>query len=183
VEPLTLTPSNDGWVHADWQTGHCWVRFVPDTDGKLKLAEAHTTEPENLRGIPIGRIRAACLARGAGGIAEKLAGRLNEQMSVEDLSKRPSMVTATAGVANVTVTGLDASARRYILQRPPGKLLDDSFYRNVARAYQSAVALGLSPNKTIAADAHVQISTVAAWVHATRRLGHLPPTKQGRVTA
>jgi len=124
----------------------------------------HTTEPDNLRGIPLGRIRAACTMRGAGGIVLAIAMRIDEEIASSELSTRPP--------------GGAAIERRYVLQRPAGKILGDDFYRDVAHAYESCVALGLSPNKTIATDVGVQISSVAASVQgappqvpAARRTG------------
>jgi len=129
----------------------------------------HTTEPDNLRGIPLGRIRAACTMRGAGGIVLAIAMRIDEEIASSELSTRPP--------------GGAAIERRYVLQRPAGKILGDDFYRDVAHAYESCVALGLSPNKTIATDVGVQISSVAASVNKARRLKYLPPGERGEVTA
>lgn len=165
MEPLKLAPRAGGWVHADWGTGHCWVRFQPDADGKLQLTEVHTAEPDRLRAIPIGRIRAACTMRGAGGIVLALAMAINEELPQSALSERP-----TDGW----------TPERYILKRPEGKFLADSFFADVAHAYQSCVLAGLPPIKTIAADVGVQLSTVAAWVKKARRLNYLPPGESGR---
>ncbi len=166
MEPLRLTPSAGGWIHADWGDGHCWVRFLPDADGKLELAELHTAEPERLRAIPLGRIRAACMMRGAGGVVLATVLRINEEMPQGALSERPS-------------EGWEVP-KRHRLKRPQGRRLDDAFYEDVAAAYESAVAHGLNPNKTIAGDVGVEVSTVAAWVKKARRLGSLEPGISGR---
>ena len=167
---LRLLPDAGGWVHADWDTGHCWVRFTADAEGTLVLSEVHSTDPDHLRGIPIGRIRAACSMRGAGDIVVAIVTRINDPIDTATLSTRPG-------------AGPIAGAERFILTRPPGKALGDDFYRDVADAYQSCVVLGLPPNKTIAADLRVATTTVAAWVAESRRRGHIDPGVPGRAGA
>jgi len=169
VEELKLTPEAGGWVHADWGTGHCWVRFVPDADDKLELAELHTTEPRNLRAIPLGRIVAAIEMRGAGAIVRTLALLINEEMKLSMLAERPE------GGAEI--------ARRHVLSWSSGQRLTDDFYREVAHAYQSCVALGLRPNRTIADDVGAAIATVTGWVAGARRRGYLPAAAKGRAGA
>jgi hypothetical protein len=169
VATLRLFPDAGGWVHADWDSGHCWVRFTADTEGTLVLSEVHSTDPDHLRGIPIGRIRAACSMRGAGDIVVAIATRLNDPIDAATLSTRPE------GGATI--------AERFILTRPPGKALAGDFYQDVAHAYESCVVLGLPPNKTIAADLRVATTTVAAWVAESRRRGHIDPGVQGRAGA
>jgi hypothetical protein len=73
--------------------------------------------------------------------------------------------------------------RRYRLKRPARKRLDDGFYRDVAHAYQSAVAFGLNPRKAIVTDTGVADATAAGWVLEARRRGHLPPAEPGKVSA
>jgi len=165
---LRLFPDAGGWVHADWDSGHCWVRFTADAEGKLVLSEVHSTDPDHLRGIPIGRIRAA-LMRGAGGIVEEVAKRIDDPIDTATLSTRP--------------VGGAAIAERFILTRPPGKALGDEFFQDVAQAYESCAVRGLPPNKTIADDLEVATTTVAAWVAEARRRGHLDPGVQGRAGA
>jgi hypothetical protein len=166
MDELRLSPDAGGWVHADWVTGHCWVRFAPDADGKLALSALHTTEPRALRAIPLGRIVAAVEMRGAGAIVLALAIQMNEQMPLERLSDRPE------GGAYIE--------RRYVLAWKNGQRLDDAFYRNVAHAYQSCVALGLRPNRTIADDVGAAIATVTGWIAEARRRQHLPAAVHGR---
>ena len=166
VDELKLSPDAGGYVHADWGTGHCWVRFVPDADGTLELSELHTTEPRNLRAIPLGRIVAAIEMRGAGAIVLALALRMGEQMPLERLSERPE------GGAHIET--------RYVLKWTSGQRLTDAFYKDVASAYQSSVALGLRPNKTIADDVGAAIATVTGWIAEARRREHLPAAVRGR---
>ena len=72
---------------------------------------------------------------------------------------------------------------RYRLERPPGKKLDDAFYKNVAHAYHSAIAFGLNPRQAIIADTNVADATAAGWVLEARRRGHLPKTRPGKAKA
>jgi hypothetical protein len=106
------------------------------------------------------------MMRGAGGIVLAIALRINEELPQGVLSERPS-------------EGWTVPPRQ-VLKRPKGKRLDDAFHRDVADAYESAVAHGLNPNKTIAGDVDVEISTVAAWVKRARRLNFLEPGIGGR---
>ncbi len=163
---LKLSPDVGGWVHADWGAGHCWVRFAPDSGGKLMLAELHTTEPRALRAIPLGRIVAAVEMRGAGAIVLELAMHIKDEMKVSRLAERPE------GGAEI--------AKRHRLKWSSGQRLGDEFYRDVAHAYQSCVALGLRPNKTIADDVGAAIATVTGWIAEARRRGYLPPAVHGR---
>ena len=77
-----------------------------------------------------------------------------------------------------------AAGRRPRLKRPPGRRLDDAFYRRVAKAYRAAVAHGLPPVKTLAADSETPPGTVSRWIAEARKpsRGFLPPGEQGRVT-
>jgi len=71
---------------------------------------------------------------------------------------------------------------RFRLTRPAGKRLDDGFYRDVAHAYQSAVALGLRPRQAIVGDTGAADATVAGWIIEARKRGYLPPAEPGKVT-
>jgi hypothetical protein len=109
--------------------------------------------------------------RGAGLVGTLLAIGMNEEPPPGMLSKPPSR---------------DAEMkleRRYKLTRPPGKRLPDSFFADVAHAYQSAIAFGKNPRQAIVEDTGAADATVAGWIVAARRLGHLPETSAGRVTA
>jgi hypothetical protein len=171
---LTLTPAIGGWVHADWGEGSAWVRLGKDKHDRLtQITELHALNPttENLRRIPLRRIHAAATMRGAGFVQLMLAVGFDE--------------TPPPDMFNKPVTGGMDLISRYVLKRPPGKLLDDAFYKDVAHAYQSAVAFGLNPRKAIKEDTGVADATVAGWVLEARKRHPdlLPKTEPGRVKA
>lgn len=170
MEPIKLTPSSGGWIYADWGTDKAWVRFGKDKRDRLtRITELHMLDPtpERLRRVPLSRIQAAVTMRGAGLVQLILAIGIDGEPP--DFSRPPK-------------SGMDLE-RRYRLKRPAGKLLDDDFYRNVAHAYQSAVAFGLNPRKTIVGDTGAADATVAGWVLEARRRGHLPPAQPGKISA
>ena len=169
---LTFTPAVGGWLHADWGDGNVWIRLAMDRHNKLtRISEIHLMDPtpERLRRVPLKRIHAAATMRGAGLLQLMLAAGINE--------------TPPPDMFNKPVKGGQKLERRFRLQRPAGKLLDDSFYRDVAHAYQSAIAFGLRPRKAIVADTGAADATVAGWVLEARKRGHLPKGQAGKVTA
>jgi hypothetical protein len=74
-------------------------------------------------------------------------------------------------------------APRITLERPPRNKRDADFYRRVALAYRQAVAAGLPPLKTMAADSGIPEGTIARWVAEARERQHLPAGEKGKVTA
>ncbi len=173
MKPLELTPAAGGWLHADWGEGKVWVRFGKDKRDRLnRIIELHALDPspDSLRRIPIKRIHAAATMRGAGLVQLMLAAGFNEEPP-------PGMFTAPV----TRDTGMEL-ARRHQLKRPPGKRLDDAFYKDVAHAYQSAVAFGLQPRKTIVSDTGAADATVAGWILEARKRGYLPKGQPGKVS-
>ena len=76
------------------------------------------------------------------------------------------------------------ATRRPRLKRPKSRReLDDSFYERVGVAYTAAVAHGLPPAKTLAAESDTPPGTVNRWIAEARRRGHLPPAQPGKVSA
>jgi hypothetical protein len=172
MKPLKLTPAVGGWLHADWGDGKAWVRFGKDKRDRLnRIVELHTSDPANVRRIPLKRIHAAATMRGAGLVQLMLALGFNEQPP-PDMFSRP--VDKDVG---------QTLERRFRLKRPPGKRLADEFYRDVAHAYQSAVAFGMNPRQAIVADTGAADATVAGWVLDARKRGYLPKGQPGKVTA
>jgi hypothetical protein len=170
MRPIRITPSSGGWLHADWGAGRAWLRLEKDRQDKLtRIAALHMPDPtpERLRDTPLKRIHAAVTMRGAGAVQLALALRINEPPP--DLSSRPK-------------DGVRLS-QRYRLKRPARRRLDDNFYKDVAHAYQSAVAFGLNPREAIVADTGAADATVAAWVGEARRRDYLPKGRPGKVTA
>lgn len=172
MQQMTLTPAPGGWLHADWGDGKAWVRFGKDKRDRLtRVTELHVLDPSPaaLGRVPLNRIHAAATMRGAGLVQLMLAAGINDDPPPSMFSKPPAK-------------GMDL-ARRFRLKRPAGKRLDDAFYRDVAHAYQSAVAFGLNPRKAIVEDTGAADATVAGWVLKARKRGHLPPAQPGKVSA
>ncbi len=115
--------------------------------------------------MPLKRIHAAVTMRGAGLVQLMLAAGFAE--------------TPPADMFETPVKGGLALEKRYRLKRPKGKRLEDSFYRDVAHAYQSALAFGLQPRKAMVADTGAADATVAAWVLEARRRGYLAKVTPG----
>ena len=171
MEPLTLTPNDGGWLHADWGDGAAWLRFAKDDQDKLtRIVEMRTYgAPAPIIRVPLRRIQAAVTMRGAGPLVLALVMRINETADAKTLSGPPD-------------TGM-VLEHRYKLTRPPGKSLGPTFHRDVAHAYQSAIAFGLNPRKAIVEDTGATDSTVTGWVQQARKKGYLPPSTKGKITA
>jgi hypothetical protein len=174
MKELELTPEVGGWLWADWGDGKAWIRFGKDKRDKLtRIVELHVLDPtpEKLRRLPLRRIHAAATMRGAGLVQLMLALGINEDPPPGMLSQPPRRGQG------------QKLERRFRLKRPAGRRLGDEFYKDVAHAYQSAFALGLSPRKAIVQDTGAADATVAAWIMGARKRGHLPPAKPGKVSA
>jgi hypothetical protein len=173
MEPIKLTPSSGGYLFADWRAGKAWVRLGHDRQQRLnRIVELHVLNPtiEQLRRLPLRRIHAAATMRGAGALQLALAMRINEPPP--DLSKPPK----EEGWPLV---------HRYRLKRPTGRKLDEDFFKNVAHAYESAIAFGLNPRQAIVADTGASDATVARWIMEARKpeRKYLPSTQPGKATA
>jgi hypothetical protein len=172
VQPIKLTPAVGGWLHADWGVDAAWVRFGKDDQDRLtRITEIHIANPtpETLRRVPLNRIHSAATMRGAGLIQVMLAVGVETEPPPEMLSERP-----TSG---------HTLEKRFRLKWKPRQPLDDDFLANVAHAYQSAVAFGLNPRKSIVEDTGAADATVAGWIVQARRSGHLPKAQPGKVSA
>jgi hypothetical protein len=66
------------------------------------------------------------------------------------------------------------------LDIPRTKPLPDSFYRQVATAYEVAVVFGRGPAVRIAEQNGIDVRRVHRWVGEARARGYLPPGRQGR---
>jgi hypothetical protein len=172
VKPIEITPAVGGWLFADWGDGKAWVRFSKDSRDRLtRIAELHVTNPtpEKLRRVPLRRIHAAATMRGAGLVQLMLAMGINTEPPASMLSEAPA-------------EGMKLE-RRYKLKWKPRQRLDEEFFADVAHAYQSAVAFGLNPRKTIVEDTGAKDATVAGWIVQARKRGMLPKASPGKVSA
>ncbi len=188
---LKLTPAPGGWVHADWEDGNAWLRFnCRRWDGLAMelttVAEIRIPNPTQavLRHIPLKRIEAAVTVRG-GGSDDWGSGRDGTDDWVSGLMlarydrKPPQGLLDGPPGAGLT----KQVSKRYKLKRPAGRRLERDFYREVAHAYQSAVANGENPRKALASDTGSADPTVAAWIQEARRLKFLPKAQPGKVSA
>jgi hypothetical protein len=112
-------------------------------------------------------------------------------LAVADGSMRAVEVN-TMGDLNEVVQMSDAIHAAVYDRRPPRGVVGtkkgrppehtDDFYRGIAQLYMELRQLGdPSPNKTIAEEKKVNVSTVRTWVSVARKKGFLAPGRPGRV--
>lgn len=167
---LELDPAyvfgNPGYVHAGWRrsdrsSGSAYVYFRPKAGERWYIAWVLVHEPNTtlMRDVPLARIETAVNAD------PEMREWIKQSTSEETLERMER-----------------AAAKRLRLKRPARRQLDDAFFERVAAAYRGAVANGLSPVKTLAADADTPPGTVSRWIATAREKGYLPEGEQGRVT-
>ena len=172
---VSLLQGQAGWAEVTWPPDHlAHVLFALNDDKKtVRVAELILKEPtaDALRSFPLARIEAAA---DAGGFMLGFAMTYTNP-------KPPDLDEHFRKIKKQQAS--NKKAGRFTLERPEGRFLDDGFYIRVAKAYREAVALGLSPRKTLAKDSHSATDTVARWVGEARRRGFLPPGRPGKITA
>lgn len=156
-----------GWVGARWERsdgskGNAFARFRLATAERWYIANLMLNVPTAalLRDVPLARIESAANAD----------PKIREWMEAH--TERATIKLARR-----------AASRRPRLKRPAGRRLDDGFYRRVAEAYRGAVANGLPPAKTLAADSDTPPGTVNRWIAGARQRHYLPEGEPGKVTA
>lgn len=144
-----------------------------------------------LRSVPMGRIESAVNHPKygfAGGSAPPLDPDVERSLADRghlfpaefraiDKALRSFLEKQPAAVPGVQVAY--KGTPREPLSRPDGTD-PDSFYRQVAAAYNSAVMEGPAPAKVLAEEAGVPVTTVHRWIREARTRGHLPPARKGR---
>ncbi len=176
--PLTIEPLRGGWAHVTWRGGQAdevvaYVRFERgDEPFTMKPAELRVMAPwlERHRELPLGRVENAAHANAV--VRFELLEFIDERHE---------------GVDPVDMYLMKQSVQRgmsprYKLERPAGRRLDDAFYGLVARAYADAVAWGMNPRKTLAADSDTPADTVARWIGQARKRGKLSPAEPGKAS-
>jgi hypothetical protein len=155
-----------GWVAASWyradgSDGEVFVQFRLATAERWYIARLLLDVPTTakLRDVPLARIEAAVNA-------DPKLRKWIEAAAPEEIMKKAR----------------HAAAQRPRLERPARHHLDDAFYERVAAAYRAAVANGLLPAKTLAADSDTPQGTVNRWIAESRRRGYLAPAEAGKVT-
>jgi hypothetical protein len=154
----------DGYLEASWERadgtrGKAVLSFLPSKAERWHARDIWMREPtaEKLRDVPLARIEAAVNANPS----------LHEWL---DQAIPPAIVPWRRSRA----------AQRPRLERPARRRLDDSFFQQVADAYQAAVANGLPPSKTLAAESETPAGTVNRWIGEARARGLLPPSAPGK---
>jgi hypothetical protein len=172
--PLEIVANFGGWTKVTWRGGKggtvvAYVRFRVDEQLLMRVCELRITEQwvHLHRELPLGRIENAVNANA------DLRSELHQHI---DDDPGPDLALAFAMKAAVK------RGMRYRLERPTSRRLGAEFFSHVARAYTDAVAFGLNPRKTLAADSDTPADTVARWIRETRRRGLLPPASPGRVS-
>jgi hypothetical protein len=167
---LELIPAvvsgRNGWVQARWERsdgskGRATAAFRRESADRWYISELLVTLPtsELLRDVPLERIKAAA----------------NADPEVRE------WVEKSAPPLDIDAQGRPIW-RRYRLKRPAGRRLDDAFYARVATAYLGAVAHGLPPAKTLAADSDTPPGTVNRWIAVARERGMLGKTTAGKAS-
>jgi hypothetical protein len=167
---LELVPAyvsgQPGWVDVRWQRADgsvgdavAWFRLKKAERWYIARLLVSVPTAALLRDVPLARIEAAANAD------PRIRGWI-EQAAPEEIVK----------------SARRAAAKRPRLKRPKGRLLDDAFYERVGAAYTGAVANGLHPAKTLAADSDTPQGTVNRWIATAREKGYLPEGEQGKVT-
>lgn len=168
---LELTPAyvsgRPGWVDARWERsdgsdGSACAQFRLKKAERWYIARLWIDVPTAalLRDVPLARIEAAANA-------DPKIRKWIEDGAPEEVIERSRR----------------AIAKRPRLERPALRRLDDDFYKRVAAAYTGAVAHGLRPAKTLAAESDTPAGTVNRWIAEARSCGYLPPGEPGKVTA
>lgn len=160
-----------GWVRfREPSAAHStYLRFRADGT----LAELHVSAgsrdvtPGLLRGIPLARYRASARAR-----PDLLFGAGMFHHPVTDL-------TASLDEAAFPHGQPSGPERRFRLKPPSEIVLTDGFLRDVARAYEDAVAHGESPNITLSSQSGHPRRTIERWVYVARKRGFLAPVRRG----
>jgi len=180
VRLMTMAHGPAGWVEVRWHLNDRelagYIRLAFDrTHGRYVAAELRLLDPtpEALRSLPLVKIIDAVNA--SDNIAVHVAQHLRDP-APKDLVRYFEKARSGTG----PVLPLE---REFRLSRPSGRRLPDDFYEQVARAYTEAVAYGLNPRKTLAADSGTPADTVARWISEARKRGYLPPGQPGRITA
>jgi hypothetical protein len=151
------------------------VRFAVEGAAPLRIDELNITAPwvRRHRDLPISRVENAANAD----------ANLRAEISLKSKNRAPADRNQYVDLAQRTTGTRFTPELRYRLKRPAKRRLPEGFYAQVARAYLDAVAAGMNPRKTLAADSGVPADTVARWILKARKDGHLPPTTQGKVLA
>jgi hypothetical protein len=172
---LTFKEGPGGWVRADLHSsrrleGRYWLCFVQERNRWKAVAMFALGPFSATQHVPVRRIELAVNADEA--LCAALVARLDDPI--------PPLGTSEF---LASFTGYMRS-ERFVLKRPPGRRLDDSFYADVARAYRDATARGRNPRAVIAADAGVSSDVAGRWIYEARKpeRGFLPRTKPGKVT-
>ena len=161
------------WRHGRPDEVVAYLRFASNEAGHLlHVAGFRIVEPSLRlhRDLPLGRIENAVNA--APHTWFELHNKLGEELPGGD------------PIEYFRVKGMFEKARtsRLMLKRPAGRRLDDHFYAEVARAYADAVAVGLNPRKTLAADSGTPADTVARWIRTARQRGKLSEAQPGKAS-
>jgi hypothetical protein len=162
-----------------------WVRLsgVPDVvvmlrteewNGRRIIVDLVISGPPidsgTLKAIPIGWIESAI------NTAQAQAHLAAQQDGVDALTAAINARHEEAFENELPGTGWVEPTR---LGRPDGSD-PDAFYRNVAAAYNAAVAESSKVAPRLAEKAGVPVPTVHRWISEARRRGFLPPARRGK---
>lgn len=151
------------WGRADGSRGKAVFSFTPYRAERWRVRDIYMRDPtaEKLRDVPVARIEAAVSAH----------TDIHEWL---DEANPPAIKPGRR----------ERAAKRRRLQRPAGRKLSPEFFKQVADAYQDAVANGLPPTRTLAQDSDTPPGTVNRWIATARhKYKHLPdPEEPGKAS-
>ena len=171
---LDLRPGPDGWVMVNDPKGtSTWICFRRNESGRWAAIAVFQLGPtiDRLRNIPLHRVEVAVNA--SDDISAELDARLDESVAIGTAEFHKAFTGFMKPVGRLP---------KLRLKRPAGRLLEDSFYAEVAETYRAAAARGMKPRSAIAEAADVSLDVAGRWVHEARKRGYLPAGQQGRVT-
>jgi transposase-like protein len=171
-----VVPGEGGWAKVRWRADQedelvAYVRFErADEPHRLKPAALLVTEPwlRLYRDVPLPKIENAVHADPLVWfeLRQHIDVKVDDPILMFEMKK-----SIERGMSE-----------RFKLERPAKRRLDDAFYANVAQAYADAVAWGMNPRKTLAADSGIPADTVARWIRTARQRKKLSPAQRGKAS-
>jgi hypothetical protein len=175
-----LQYGHQGWVRVDGVEGAVVLAKTIESEGRRIIVDlvlsgnpwAPGINSTVLRGLPIGWIESMINTPEARRV-------LTEQDAGNDLTYTALERRSRAEFIEGDQLPYAIAAETPRLARPDGSD-PEAFYRQVADAYNAAVARSSKVAPLLAEEAGVPIPTVHRWIAEARRRGFLPPARRGK---
>jgi len=178
---FSLWVYSGGWVYYPMPDSEIEVRirFAERGDGRLEAVDVWVSDKQcvnvsALRAVPLPKIEAAV---NRPEIAEQLRAKMDEEQAMPEAE----LIALRNRLASRAPAKLDPSiwappeAR---LDIPPMRRKPDSFYRQVAEAYQALASSDPRPAVALAEANRVPVTTIHRWVKGARARGFLAPARR-----